>query len=102
MQQLCFLLEIKQALTPIYWPQISYVKMKNRDVRPKFTILVGNNHTIRSVKLLPFSFALNGANKKRKGKRKKFAASCEGPFIIVTQSSPTSYEEGILPLLTYL
>ncbi|GIY32659.1 reverse transcriptase [Caerostris darwini] len=58
---LCFLLEITQVLSPIYLPQVSSVEMENRDLRPKFTILVGNNHTIRSEKLLPFSFALNGA-----------------------------------------
>ncbi|GIY10963.1 reverse transcriptase [Caerostris extrusa] len=42
-------------------PQVSSVKIKNRDLKPKFAILVGDNHTIRSEKLAHFTFALNAA-----------------------------------------
>ena len=34
MQQICFLLEIKVSLTPVYHPQANLVKRKNRDLKP--------------------------------------------------------------------
>lgn len=61
MQQLCFLLGIIQDPTPVYCPQANPVERKNRDLKPKLAILVGDNHTSWSEKLPSIRFALNTA-----------------------------------------
>ena len=45
MQQVCFLLETKPSLTPVYHPQANLVERKNGDFKPRLDMLVGNDHT---------------------------------------------------------
>ena len=61
MQQVCFLLEIKPSLTPVYHPQANLVERKNRDLKPRLAMLVGNDHTTWCEKLPVIRFALNSA-----------------------------------------
>lgn len=59
MQQLCFLLQIDQCLTPVYHPQANPVERKNRDLKPRLAILVGNDHSSWVEKLPSIRFAMN-------------------------------------------
>ncbi|GFS54206.1 gypsy retrotransposon integrase-like protein 1 [Trichonephila clavipes] len=59
MQQLCFVLDINQSLIPVYHPQVNPVERKNRDLKPRLAMLVGNNHTLWIEKLPAIKFALN-------------------------------------------
>ncbi|GFW13001.1 hypothetical protein TNCV_3329331 [Trichonephila clavipes] len=59
MQQLCFVLDINQSLIPVYHPQANPVERKNRDLKPRLAIMVGNNHTLWIEKLPAIRFALN-------------------------------------------
>jgi hypothetical protein len=61
MQQVCYLLDIDQVLTPVYHPRANPVERKNRDLKPRLAILVKGNHTIWSEKLPTIRFALNTA-----------------------------------------
>lgn len=61
MQQVCYLLEIKQTLTPVYHPRANPVERKNRDLKPRLAMLVGNDHNTWSEKLPIIRFALNTA-----------------------------------------
>lgn len=61
MQQVCYILEIKQSLTPVYHPQSNPVERKNRDLKPRLAMLVGNEHNTWSEKLSIIRFALNTA-----------------------------------------
>ena len=45
MQQVCFLVEVDQVLIPVYHPQANPVERKNRDLKPRLAILVGDDHT---------------------------------------------------------
>ncbi|GFX44793.1 retrovirus-related Pol polyprotein from transposon 412 [Trichonephila clavipes] len=51
MQQLCFVLDINQSLIPVYHPQANPVERKNRDLKPRLAMMVGNNHTLWIEKL---------------------------------------------------
>ncbi|GFV86061.1 retrovirus-related Pol polyprotein from transposon 412 [Trichonephila clavipes] len=59
MQQLCFVLDINQSLIPVYHPQANPVERKNRDLKPRLTMMVGNNHILWIEKLPAIRFALN-------------------------------------------
>ncbi|GFX56024.1 hypothetical protein TNCV_1953441 [Trichonephila clavipes] len=59
MQQLCFVLDINQILIPVYHPQANPVERKNRDLKPRLAMMVGNNHTLWIEKLPAIRFALN-------------------------------------------
>lgn len=61
MQQLCYILDIDQSLTPVYHPQSNPVERKNRDLKPRLAILVGNDHQAWKDKLPLIRFALNTA-----------------------------------------
>ncbi|GFY24430.1 hypothetical protein TNCV_1014781 [Trichonephila clavipes] len=59
MQQLCFVLDINQSLIPVYHPQANPVERKNRDLKPRLAMMVGNNHTLWTEKLPAIRFAMN-------------------------------------------
>ncbi|GFX49674.1 retrovirus-related Pol polyprotein from transposon 412 [Trichonephila clavipes] len=59
MQQLRFVLDINQSLIPVYHPHANPVERKNRDLKPRLTMMVGNNHTLWIEKLPAIRFALN-------------------------------------------
>lgn len=61
MQQLCYILNIEQSLTPVYHPQSNPVERKNRYPKPRLAILVGTNHQAWKEKLPLMRFALNTA-----------------------------------------
>ncbi|KAF8789681.1 Retrovirus-related Pol polyprotein like [Argiope bruennichi] len=62
MQQICNLLDIDQCLTPVYCSQVNPVERKNRDLKPKIAILVGNGrHTAWAEKLPVILFSMNSA-----------------------------------------
>ncbi|GFX55380.1 gag-Pol polyprotein [Trichonephila clavipes] len=44
LQQICFTLNISQNLIPVYSPQSNPVERKNRDLKPRLAILVGEDH----------------------------------------------------------
>ncbi|GBL99540.1 hypothetical protein AVEN_68813-1 [Araneus ventricosus] len=46
MQQLCYVLNINQSLIPVYHPQANPVERKNKDLKPRLAMMVGNNHTL--------------------------------------------------------
>ncbi|GFV98890.1 transposon Tf2-11 polyprotein [Trichonephila clavipes] len=72
MQQICYLLNIHQSLIPVYHPQANPVERKNRDLKPRLHhILLSNAARGRSAKLMPRR---------------------DGPYVILTQRSPSSYE----------
>ncbi|GFU65010.1 retrovirus-related Pol polyprotein from transposon 412 [Trichonephila clavipes] len=56
MQQLCFVLDINQSLIPVYHPQANPVERKNRDLKPRLAMMVGNNHTLWIEKLPAIRF----------------------------------------------
>ncbi|GFS74447.1 retrovirus-related Pol polyprotein from transposon 412 [Trichonephila clavipes] len=45
LQQICFTLNISQNLIPVYSPQSNPVERKNRDLKPRLGILVGEDHS---------------------------------------------------------
>jgi hypothetical protein len=45
MQHICDYFSIKQSLIPLYHPQANMVERKNRDLKPRLAILVGDDHT---------------------------------------------------------
>ncbi|GFT77057.1 transposon Ty3-I Gag-Pol polyprotein [Trichonephila clavipes] len=59
MQQLCFVLDINQSLIPVYYPHANPVERKNRDLKPRLAMMVGNNHTLWIEKLPDIRFVLN-------------------------------------------
>ncbi|GFW19963.1 retrovirus-related Pol polyprotein from transposon 412 [Trichonephila clavipes] len=61
MKQLCFVLYINQSLIPVYHPRANPVERKNRDLKPRLAMMVGNNHTLWIEKLPTIRFALNTA-----------------------------------------
>ena len=61
MQQMCYVLKINQSLIPVYHPQANPVERKNRDLKPRLAMLVGNNHTSWIEQLPAIRFAMNTA-----------------------------------------
>ncbi|KAJ8928856.1 hypothetical protein NQ314_018522 [Rhamnusium bicolor] len=61
MQQTCYCLDIKQTSTPVYHPSANMVERKNRDLKPRLAILVGEDHTSWLEKLPLIRFAMNSA-----------------------------------------
>ncbi|GFT17098.1 retrovirus-related Pol polyprotein from transposon 412 [Trichonephila clavipes] len=53
LQQICFTLNISQNFIPVYSPQSNPVERKNRDLKPRLAILVGNDHSSWSHSCLP-------------------------------------------------
>lgn len=72
MQQLCFILNIDHNLTPVYHPQSNPVERKNRDLKPRLAILVGNDHRAWRDKLSYIRFALNTARCESTGQSAAF------------------------------
>ena len=72
MQQVCFLLEVDQVLIPVYHPQANPVERKNRDLKPRLAILVGDDHTSWSEKLPTIRFAMNTARCETTGQTAAF------------------------------
>ncbi|GFY09987.1 uncharacterized protein TNCV_3699481 [Trichonephila clavipes] len=50
---------LNQSLIPVYHPQANPVERKNRDLKPRLTMMVGNNHTLWIEKLPAIRFVLN-------------------------------------------
>ncbi|GBN85804.1 hypothetical protein AVEN_93324-1 [Araneus ventricosus] len=61
MQQFCYVLNINQSLIPVYHPQANPVERKNRDLKPRLAMMVGNNHTLWNEQLPAIRFAMNTA-----------------------------------------
>ncbi|GBM03559.1 hypothetical protein AVEN_95442-1 [Araneus ventricosus] len=61
MQQLCYVLNINQSLIPVYHPQANPVERKNRDLKPRLSMIVCNNHTLWNEQLPAIRFAMNTA-----------------------------------------
>lgn len=61
LQQVCCTLNISQNLIPVYCPQANPVERKNRDLKPRLAILVGNEHDNWHSKIPVIRFALNTA-----------------------------------------
>ncbi|GFY31064.1 transposon Tf2-6 polyprotein [Trichonephila clavipes] len=59
LQQICFTLNISQNLMPVYSPQSNPVERKNRDLKPRLAILVGDDHSSWYSKLPVIRFAMN-------------------------------------------
>ncbi|GFT00038.1 integrin alpha-PS1 [Trichonephila clavipes] len=59
MQLTCDLLEITQDLIPVYHPQANSSECKNRDLKPRLAILVGEEHSAWEDKLPLICFAMN-------------------------------------------
>jgi hypothetical protein len=59
LQQVCCTLNISQNLIPVYFPQANPVERKNRDLKPRLAILVGQDHTNWQAKLPVIRFAMN-------------------------------------------
>ncbi|GFU68633.1 integrase catalytic domain-containing protein [Trichonephila clavipes] len=72
MQQLCYLLNIHQYLIPVYHPQANPFERKNRDLKPRLTILVQDKHDCWSEKLPFIRFALNTAKCETTGQTAAF------------------------------
>ncbi|GFU58318.1 retrovirus-related Pol polyprotein from transposon 412 [Trichonephila clavipes] len=45
LQQICFTLNISQNLIPVYSPQSNPVERKNRNLKPRLAMLVGEDHS---------------------------------------------------------
>lgn len=61
LQQFCYILGTDQLLTPLYHPQTNPVERKNRDLKPRIAILVGNQYS-SWIDNLPFiRFIINSA-----------------------------------------
>ncbi|GBM29602.1 hypothetical protein AVEN_130081-1 [Araneus ventricosus] len=61
MKQLCYLLNIKQSLIPVYHPQGNPVERKSRDLKPRLAILVYDRQNSWSENLPFIRFSLNTA-----------------------------------------
>ncbi|GBN61176.1 Transposon Tf2-8 polyprotein [Araneus ventricosus] len=72
MQQLCYLLNIKQSLIPVYHTQANPVERKNRDLKPRLAILVYDKQNSWSEKLPLIRFALNTAKCQTTGQTASF------------------------------
>ncbi|GFW83670.1 hypothetical protein TNCV_667831 [Trichonephila clavipes] len=59
MQLTCDFLEITQDLVPVYLPQANPSERKNRDLKPRLEILVGEKHSAWEGKLPLICFAMN-------------------------------------------
>ncbi|GFX20201.1 retrovirus-related Pol polyprotein from transposon 412 [Trichonephila clavipes] len=59
LQQICFTLNISQNFIPVYSSQSNPVERKNRDLKPRLAILVGDDHSSWYSKLPVIRFALN-------------------------------------------
>ncbi|GFX34649.1 retrovirus-related Pol polyprotein from transposon 412 [Trichonephila clavipes] len=59
MQQLCFVLDVNQSLIPVYHPLTNPVERKNRNLKPRLAMMVGNNRSLWIEKLPAIRFALN-------------------------------------------
>ncbi|GFY21476.1 retrovirus-related Pol polyprotein from transposon 412 [Trichonephila clavipes] len=59
LQQICFTLNISQNFIPVYSSQSNPVERKNRDLKPRLAILVGNDHSSWYSKLPVIRFAMN-------------------------------------------
>ncbi|GFX38851.1 hypothetical protein TNCV_1890151 [Trichonephila clavipes] len=59
LQQICFTLNISQNLIPVYSPQSNPVERKNRDLKPRLAIFVGDDHSSWYSKLPVIRFAMN-------------------------------------------
>ncbi|GFW87170.1 gypsy retrotransposon integrase-like protein 1 [Trichonephila clavipes] len=59
LQQICFTLNISQNFIPVYSPQSNPVEQKNRDLKPRLAILVGDDHSSWHSKLPVIRFAMN-------------------------------------------
>lgn len=44
MQQVCYCLGVRQWLMPVYHPSANMVERKNRDLKPRLAILMGEDH----------------------------------------------------------
>lgn len=58
-QQLTYALNIDHILLPVYHPQANMVERKNRDLKYRLSIMVGNNHSTWSDHLPAIQFAMN-------------------------------------------
>ncbi|GFW65999.1 hypothetical protein TNCV_588251 [Trichonephila clavipes] len=59
LQQICFTLNISQNFIPVYSPQSNPVERKNRDLKPRLAILVGDDHSSWYSKLPVIRFAMH-------------------------------------------
>ncbi|GFX78438.1 retrovirus-related Pol polyprotein from transposon 412 [Trichonephila clavipes] len=59
LQQICFTLNISQNFIPVYSPLSNPVERKNRDLKPRLAILVGDDHSSWYSKLPVIRFAMN-------------------------------------------
>ncbi|GFX70924.1 transposon Ty3-I Gag-Pol polyprotein [Trichonephila clavipes] len=59
MRLTCDLLEITQDLIPVYHLQTNTLERKNRDLKPRLAILVGEEHYASEDKLPLIRFAIN-------------------------------------------
>ncbi|GFT42188.1 hypothetical protein TNCV_1008631 [Trichonephila clavipes] len=59
LQQIWFTLNISQNFIPVYSPQSNPVERKNRDLKPRLAILVGDDHSSWYSKLPVIRFAMN-------------------------------------------
>ncbi|GFW35954.1 retrovirus-related Pol polyprotein from transposon 17.6 [Trichonephila clavipes] len=59
LQQICFTLNISQNFIPVYSPQSNPVERKNRDLKARLAILVGDDHSSWYSKLPVMRFAMN-------------------------------------------
>ncbi|GBL98831.1 Gag-Pol polyprotein [Araneus ventricosus] len=62
LQQVFCTLNINQNLIPVYFPQANPVERKNRDLKPRLAILVGDEHDNWHLKLPVIRFAMNTIN----------------------------------------
>ncbi|GIY73480.1 reverse transcriptase [Caerostris darwini] len=61
LQQVFCTFDIDQILTPVYYPQVSPVERKNRDLKPCLAILIDDTFDRWSEKLPSIRFALNSS-----------------------------------------
>ncbi|GFV87808.1 retrovirus-related Pol polyprotein from transposon 412 [Trichonephila clavipes] len=113
LQEICYILNIHQSLIPVYHPQANPVEWKNRDLKPRQAILVQDKHDCWSEKLPFIRFALNrvkcettgqtaaflnfsrditSAEQRCARKNWKLIPRRDGPYVILTQRSPSYYE----------
>ncbi|GFW34696.1 integrase catalytic domain-containing protein [Trichonephila clavipes] len=72
MQQICYVLNIRQSLILVYHPQANTVERKNRDLKPRLAILVQDKYDCWPEKLPFIRFALNTAKCKTTGQTAAF------------------------------
>ncbi|XP_060533725.1 uncharacterized protein K02A2.6-like [Cylas formicarius] len=61
MQQVCYILDIKETLIPLYHASANMVERKNRDLKPRLAMLVKEDHGSWPEKLATIRFAMNSA-----------------------------------------